>query len=454
MTFKNCLFIVYLSLSISACLKKNSENYIHNQKQDLGILEPKHFNKSKRLNKTKILDTNKRKKELKKIIKKGRSTKFTKNTSNISSINNIEKLPAPDYQKVRFIAFGDFGEQNQGQALVAKDMQGFCHQRGCDFALTLGDNIYPRGINTLPDGKPDYKQVIDTFVIPFAPLNIPMYMILGNHDLGNDGRLATLRNIFRSAQNIKNESGQKMLNQILFTNNRSLNPKIAAREDGARLWMLPAPFYDVQEKGKVSLIALDTNFYPNEFFAAGSHDLDDAGKQENKRQESWLKEKLAEASGDWKVVMGHSPIFSHGPHGDRGDRDLQRYRDNIIPLLCQNKVDFYLSGHEHVMEINSFRCLNGHNITSIISGAVSKSKKISQSAVDKDKDNKLLWANGIYSNTKEKAFSKNEGVLGFSYFENLDKNRMQVIMKLSNKTATQEDACFIIEKNKDIVRCE
>ena len=83
---------------------------------------------------------------------------------------------------VRFIALGDGGEGNDAQHIVADMAAEVCAQRGCDFALYLGDNIYDSGVDSIHDPQFDTK-----FEIPYQPLDFPFYVVLGNHDLGGDG---------------------------------------------------------------------------------------------------------------------------------------------------------------------------------------------------------------------------------------------------------------------------
>lgn len=87
---------------------------------------------------------------------------------------------------VRFIAIGDSGTGKDGQYKVAAAMKEICQQRGCDFAIGLGDNIYESGVDGVNDIQFDLK-----FEDPYKELDFPFYMTLGNHDnswiFGGDG---------------------------------------------------------------------------------------------------------------------------------------------------------------------------------------------------------------------------------------------------------------------------
>ena len=55
----------------------------------------------------------------------------------------------------KILIFGDFGTGDENQKLVARDMITYCQKHGCDFALTTGDNIYPKGVGNLASGEPE-----------------------------------------------------------------------------------------------------------------------------------------------------------------------------------------------------------------------------------------------------------------------------------------------------------
>ena len=71
---------------------------------------------------------------------------------------------------VRFVVLGDAGMGNQAQYDVAEAIKNVCAQRGCDFALYLGDNFYDTGVSSIDD-----SQFIDKFELPYANLDFPFY---------------------------------------------------------------------------------------------------------------------------------------------------------------------------------------------------------------------------------------------------------------------------------------
>ena len=74
-----------------------------------------------------------------------------------------------------------------------------------------------------------------------------------------------------------------------------------------------------------------------------------------------LRDKLSQSSSHWTFVYGHHPVYSSGTHGDN---ELQiRW---FWEMLVQKNVDFYLSGHNHLLEHLRY---NGDKTDYIVNGA-------------------------------------------------------------------------------------
>jgi hypothetical protein len=57
------------------------------------------------------------------------------------------------------------------------------------------------------------------------------------------------------------------------------------------------------------------------------------------RQAAWLERELNASRADWKIVVGHYPVYSIGAHGPN-----QQLIDELRPLLERHGVAFYLCG--------------------------------------------------------------------------------------------------------------
>jgi len=207
-------------------------------------------------------------------------------------------------ETVRFIAMGDWGKGNDTQREVAAGVAAVCERQGCNFVLSLGDNLYPKGAES-----PEDPQFQEKFERPYAALQQPFYLVPGNHDYGEFSL-----------------SPDKLVNEIAYT-------------DRSRKWRMPAPFYSLQS-GPVSFFALDTQAV-----------LGGRGGP----QAAWLARAISTAPGPWRIAFGHHPYISNGKHGNAG-----RYEGlPLIPIasggavkefiegsLC-GQVDLYLCGHDH-----------------------------------------------------------------------------------------------------------
>ena len=208
--------------------------------------------------------------------------------------------------QARFLAFGDSGTGEPSQFLVAAAMKQHCLRHGCDFAVHTGDIFYPFGATSTSDAR-----LRDRFEGPYAPLGMPIYLSLGNHDYyppaNPDAAVAYTR----------------------------LSP--------SKAWRLPARWYTFLEHG-VRFLAIDTN-------------------SPNAAQETWARGVLAESrrNGEpWIIAFGHHPRFSDGRHGD-AETDVAEWLERV---LCF-RADVLISGHDHVLEVMKPQC----GLHQIVTGA-------------------------------------------------------------------------------------
>ena len=199
--------------------------------------------------------------------------------------------------------------------------------------LMLGDNIYDTGAESAMD-----EQLTTKIDLPYANLKkgpppaagqmdnrprLPIFVTLGNHDLGGAG-----------------------------LNSSQVQHYLAYAR--AKDWFYyPGEYWELQI-GHVHLVSLHANplaygIPEDQFLPQGA-----------------LMDRVMEgSSATWKVVFGHHPYRSNGKHGNAGayelgfeigDYDLfgldignifgDGFRQWIDSYVC-NRADFYLSGHDH-----------------------------------------------------------------------------------------------------------
>ena len=222
---------------------------------------------------------------------------------------------SPPVPVLRFAALGDVGKGNANQQKVADALAAKCTLSGCDFVQLLGDNIYESGADSVND--PLFQS---RFEQPYAKVNAPFWVVLGNHDYGGNGAGTSF------------DKGQ---NEVDYTA-KSMK------------WKLPSNFWH-RTQNDVELIGLDTNLI---LF----------GRDQD--QKTQVPQWIAAATSTWKIALGHHPVLSNGPHGNAG-----RYEGipsipfvsggNVKSFMDANicgKVDLYISGHDHSSQWLEDKC--------------------------------------------------------------------------------------------------
>jgi hypothetical protein len=237
----------------------------------------------------------------------------------------------PPNNAIRFVALGDSGKGNEGQALVAAAIKSECDARGgCDFALLLGDNIYDTGVDDIDDAQWQEK-----FEIPYQDLDFPFYATLGNHDYGAPPELDFLGGI-----GIDPRRGE---NQVDYGGTQSK-------------FTMPNVHYKF-EQGPVEFVSLNTT---SMFWADLSTIEESVGfDEDNTNQRADLLAWEMASTAPWRIAFGHHPYVSNGPHGNAGQYDgviidgligsgteLKEFFDEYV----KGHFDVYLCGHDHSLQ--------------------------------------------------------------------------------------------------------
>jgi tartrate-resistant acid phosphatase type 5 len=263
--------------------------------------------------------------------------------------------------KQNIIVFGDQGtgaEKSQVVSQTVKNMSIVCQWFGCDFGISAGDNIYNEGPLYDEDGN-WVQEFVAKFVSVFYPLRLPIYLAIGNHDLG----------LLKYKRSPSQEDMKARLKAQVEFSKRNENPGI--EDSDKRMWNLEGPYYSrlIEENGiRTYLIFLETNHYPSDFTQESI---------DNDEQKRWLESQLSTEdarNADWRIVVGHHPLYSVGRHGvNHGDTDrMSKLKEELRSLFCQGNVNFYLAGHDHHLELDAIPCEEGKPVMQILSGAAAK----------------------------------------------------------------------------------
>jgi hypothetical protein len=145
------------------------------------------------------------------------------------------------------------------------------------------------GDNFYPNGVSGMDDPLfdHAFESVYAALQVPVLAILGNHDV----RGPVAPQVFHSRE--------------------------------SRLWRMPNFAYRFQA-GAARFFAVNTNCQPVTWWE--------------------LEPQLAEPFAGWTFVLGHHSLYSTGPHGD-ANWSIRWLWSDLVP-----RVDFYLAGHNHLLE--------------------------------------------------------------------------------------------------------
>ena len=218
-----------------------------------------------------------------------------------------------------FLAVGDTGHSNSVQAAVVEAMSAEAGRESSDFAMLLGDNFYPDGIDSVDSPRWEL-----TFEQPFDKpgLDIPFYVIPGNHDYSGSVQA-----------------------QIDYT----------ARSDR---WRMPGRYHSFTRSlgggVEAKFIGIDTERIARS---------DEAGRA----QRDWLRDQLSDPSNEWEIVFGHRPLRS-------GNGASEVVRAALEPILNEGGADVYFAGHKHHLALLEDEA--GAGPMQVISGAGSDPRDV------------------------------------------------------------------------------
>jgi tartrate-resistant acid phosphatase type 5 len=231
-----------------------------------------------------------------------------------------------------FFVFGDWGVKGGGNQIpVANEMIRQSKLNNLSLIVTVGDNFYEDGVTGLDDEhwKLSYEDIYKELTKKY-----PWYVSLGNHDYrGNvDAQL----------------------------NYHSINPN----------WNMPGRYYTfVRDAGKqrVRFVIIDTNPYLPSYFTNPLYKKVIA-EQDTARQTRWIDSVLASSKEEWKIVLGHHPLY----YSNATNPDTATLVRVMEPLFEKYKVQAYIAGHVHDIQYN---IVKGRHVTHIISGSGAKSEQ-------------------------------------------------------------------------------
>ncbi len=238
------------------------------------------------------------------------AAKFLPGTLLAESLSSIPALPRTG--GLNFVLFGDWGRRGQvDQVHVAAQMAKAAQDIDARFVVSVGDNFYEGGVASTDDSH-WHESFEDVYNAP--ALQLPWEVILGNHDYYGDCDA-----------------------QIAYS-------KMSKR------WKMPARYYiQTQQIGPgvtADFFYVDTTPMVKVYYEVKDEKMRaNVSAQDVPAQVAWLKGALAASKAQWKIVIGHHPIYSGNARG--GTPELV---DLILPILLEHKVQVYFNGHDHDLQ--------------------------------------------------------------------------------------------------------
>ena len=229
--------------------------------------------------------------------------------------NGPECIAAPECKgdsTFRFAVIGDWGWWGQAdQVKVAAAMEKVGSECAYDFIVSTGDNFYDAGVDSLGDvlWTISYESVYTG-----SHLQCPWYVVLGNHD-------------YRGAPSV----------EIAYS---SISPR----------WKLPSKYFKEQFSAggneSVEMFFMDSNPYQKDLLGAGSS-YPELNALDTVSQNGWIESGLRNSSADWKLVIGHHPLYTCGVRKNQ-PQDMRKFEG----LFNETHVDAYFCGHEHDLQVH------------------------------------------------------------------------------------------------------
>lgn len=221
---------------------------------------------------------------------------------------SIEQLKDKTDDGFNFIIATDLGRNGYyDQKYIGNTMGEVAGECDAEFVAATGDTFHYLGVQSVQD--PLFISNFES-VYPHPELQIPWYPILGNHEYhGNTQAVIDYSQI-------------------------------------SRRWEMPSRYYvkhfELDNDELLDIFFIDTCPLIDKY--VNDSEYPDAAKQNRSAQLKWLDEQLSKSKAQYKIVVGHHPIYADTSKNVSERLDMQKHID---PLLRKYGVNLYSAGHIH-----------------------------------------------------------------------------------------------------------
>ena len=210
---------------------------------------------------------------------------------------------------LNFLIVGDWGRNGFfNQREVSEQMALTAAEIDSRFVISTGDNFYSSGVTSVAD--PKWRLSFED-VYSEPPLQRPWYVVLGNHDWQGD-----------------------VTAQIDYT-------QLSGR------WTMPSTYYTVErsvnDSTRALFVFIDTTPLadPDRDYLYPMSEMWDRSAQLR-----WIDSTLAASDAQWKIVVGHHPIYVASSKYE----DNPYLQSDLEPILERHSVQAYFAGHDHNLQ--------------------------------------------------------------------------------------------------------
>ncbi len=228
-------------------------------------------------------------------------------TASFSALS-AETAPVNYDDRFNFYLISDSGRNGYyEQKSVAKVMGDMTKDIEPEFVVTAGDTHHYNGVRSIND--PIWYSNFEA-IYTHPELLVDWYVAMGNHE-------------YRG-------SAQAILDYA----------KVSRR------WNMPSLYYSKrfnEADTSVELFVIDSPSLIDKYYIE-SETYPDVQKNSIEDQLAWLEAALKASTADWKIVVGHHPIYAQSTKSIKERTDMQ---ERLDPILRKYKVDLYACGHIH-----------------------------------------------------------------------------------------------------------
>lgn len=225
----------------------------------------------------------------------------------------------------RFFVVGDFGDLDSKENIdhMTNIMDHLSEKQTYDFIATVGDNLYPNGIESM-DNLENISSVMEFFQKSNTK-DLPMYLTLGNHDCYVD---------------YQNEIKYSEVNEQWNMESDYYEKRFPLKDDPSKSFVLLM--------ANSCLLACKTKFKGEGVNSKANCDEMNVKVDGNRVNDHyfWLEEKLRRYSDSsdvaWLAVAFHHPIL--------GEASMKK---DLLPLFQKYKVDMAIVGHSHMFQYSN-----------------------------------------------------------------------------------------------------